>query len=414
MNLKAMRAAALKAAQDLIAKVKAEGREFTAEEATELQSKRDEIARLDERIKAAADAEALVQEIGGFAPDEPHTQDPKGGGDKPAKNLGDHFAQHTKGKLGQLKNSGATLVVPEFKAATDTHSTGGSEGDLGALLTTVDRTIVKPYRRPMVSDVLGAGTLSGQAITYFVEGAREGNFTTVAEGGQKPQLHYVNPTPVTDRLKEIAGWIRITDDMVDDLDFLVSEINQRLLYDLALVEEAQLLNGDGTGNNLLGVLNRSGLQTETAADNTDNADAIFRAATKVQTVTGLSADALIIHPTDYQNLRLTKDANGQYFGGGFFSGQYGNGGIEWQPPVWGLRTVVTPAVAAGSPVLGAFKQATTVYRKGGVKVEATNSNEDDFTNDRITIRAKERLALAVRKPSAIVKLTLSDTAPAAG
>jgi HK97 family phage major capsid protein len=407
VNLKELLAAALKRANELAEKAKTDAG-LTAEESTEFKGKVAEAKDLKERIARAEESQALVAELGGLADhEEKETPEQRG-----TKTLGDAFVKHVGDTKRSLKQRG-TIEGPEFKAATDTQVTGGTESNpIGVLLTQVDRTIVSPYRRPMVTDLLGSGSISGQAITYFVEGAREGNFTTVGEATQKPQLHYVNPTPVTDRLKEIAGWIRLSDDMVDDLDFLVSEINTRLLYDLSLVEEGQLLNGDGTGNNLLGVLNRSGLQTAASANRTDNADVIFRAAMAIQTVTGLSADGLVIHPTDYQALRLTKDDNGQYFGGGFFAGQYGNGGIEWQPPVWGLRTVVTPAVPAGAPVVGAFKQATTVYRKGGVRVESTNSHQDDFTNDRITIRAKERLALAVRRPSAIVKVTLSNADPA--
>src|SRR5699024_4360400 len=112
-------------------------------------------------------------------------------------------------------------------------------------------------------------------------------------------------------------------------------------YLLSLAEENQLLNGSGTGNNVEGLLLRDGVQDESAASDADQADAIFRAMTKVQTATGLSADGLVINPADYQALRLAKDGNDQYFGGGFFQGQYGNGGILSQPPVWGLRTVVS-------------------------------------------------------------------------
>src|SRR5690606_5969633 len=100
--------------------------------------------------------------------------------------------------------------------------------------------------------------------------------------------------------------------------------------------------------------------TETAADNTDNADALYRAATKVSTATGLTADAIVINPADYEALRLRKDGNEQYYGGGFFTGPYGNGEADWQPPIWGRRTVVTPAVAAGTAVVGAFATAATV------------------------------------------------------
>jgi HK97 family phage major capsid protein len=248
-------------------------------------------------------------------------------------------------------------------------------------------------------------------VTYFVEGAVEGSLATVAELGQKPQLHFVNPTTVTDALKKIAGWWDTSDEMVEDLPYMVSEINDRGRYLLAMAEEAQLLNGNGTGTNVLGLLNRSGIQTVTQASTGFTGetapDAIFRAMTAIQTATGLSADAIIINPADYQTLRLSKDANGQYFGGGFFSGEYGNGGIVSQPPLWGLRTVVSAAVAAKTVVVGNLSVAATVYRKGGVRVESTNSDLGKFTTNVITTRIEERVALAVRMPLAVAKVTLS-------
>jgi HK97 family phage major capsid protein len=196
--------------------------------------------------------------------------------------------------------------------------------------------------------------------------------------------------------------------MTEDLDFYVSEINNRLIYLLGVFEEQQLLNGAGTGTTVTGLLNRSGIQTETGASLVDNADAVFRAITKVTTGSGLDADGIVIHPTDYQAFRLKKDAN-QYYGGGFFNGEYGVGGIPMRPPLWGLPTVVTPAIAAGTVLVGAFKQSATVYRKGGVRVESTNSHASDFTSNLVTTRVEERVALACRVPAGFVKLTLGTT-----
>jgi len=226
-------------------------------------------------------------------------------------------------------------------------------------------------------------------------------------------LHVVDPTAVTDVLKTIAGWTKFSDEMIEDLDFIVSEINNRLLYELAKYEEAQILDGPGTGSTLLGLLRRSGIQTELRGNQASAdtvADTIFRAITKVGTGSGLDADGLVINPADYQSLRLAKDANNQYFGGGFFSGAYGNGGLSDQPNVWGLRSVITPAMAAGTVLVGAFGQAATLYRKGGVRVESTNSNASDFVSDLVTVRAQERVALAVRKPSGLVKTTITVAA----
>ena len=414
MNLKQQRAAALKAAQDIVALAKADGRELTDDEQATVEAKAAEVSELDVKIEKAAKSAELITRIGAIDPGKEGKSD-----DEPAAamSLGEHFVKSVnEGDLSRLKTiSGHTLAIKEWtppatKAATDVN---GAPASLAPWGTLYDQTIVRGFRRPVVSDVLGVGALgNSNAVTYIVEGAVEGAFATVAAGGAKPQLHMADPTTMTDALKKIAGFMKFTDEMTEDFPFWQSEINQRGLYLLALAEENQLLNGPGTGSTVLGLLNRAGIQTETAANTSDNADALFRAMTKVQTATGLSADAIIVNPTDYQRLRLAKDGNGQYFGGGFFSGQYGSGGIVEQPPVWGLPTIVSAAVAAGTAVVGALQAATTVYRKGGVRVESTNSHVDDFTNNLITTRIEERVALAVRVPAAVVKVTLSATPPA--
>lgn len=396
------------AAQAIVDKAVAEDRDMTDEELAAFDAAEAAYRSADERYKKGVEVHNRLSALSSDA-----GVDEDGPADEAAaKSLGEFFVKSAGDRLKQIKGvSGASVSAPEFKAAADTHLTGGLGGPLGPVLTEVDTSIVQTFRRPTVTSLFGQGTLAGQAITYFVEGAREGNFATVAEGGVKPQIHYADPTPVTEALSKIAGFIKLSDEMIEDLDFLVSEINGRLLYDLSLIEESQVLNGTGTAPNLRGLLNRVGIQTEAAANTAgagdDTADALFRAMTKVAVETGLSADGIVINPVDYQALRLSKDGNGQYFGGGYFSGQYGQGGIVEQPPLWGLQTVVSPAVAAGTAIVGAFGQGATLYRKGGVRVEATNSNASDFISNLVTIRAEERIALAVRRPSAFVKVTLS-------
>ena len=405
MNLKAMRAAALKAAQDIINGAKALGRDLTAEEVTAVEAKHAEIADLDAKIKAAADQEQLIKSIGALGGTaEEQDEKPE---ESRAKSLGDHFVQHLKAAGKSLKSSG-TIAAPEFKAATDTQTTGirNLTGAFGPLITDIDREPVFPVRRRLViADLLNSGGVSGNAITYPVYGALEGGTGAVAEGGQKPQLHLPDPTWATDALGEVAGWFKMTDDMAEDLDYVVSEINSAAIYDLQLKEENALLNGSGTAPNLRGILNRSGVQTITQTDQS-TADTIHQAITKVETGSGFAADAIVINPLDYEALRLAKDGNDQYYGGGFFSGQYGTPGLDLKVPIWGLPTVVTSAIAQGTILVGAFGQAK-VFRKGGLRVESTNSHEDDFTNDKITVRVRERLGLQVKFPAGFVKVTLT-------
>ena len=395
------RDAALKDAGDIVAGAKAAARDLTTEENTLIKGKLDEVDSLNGKISQAKDSADLIARLGAMPGDGAEEGAPASA----SKSLGEFFVKHLQKNSLSLKTRG-TIEAPEFKAATDTQSVGTNGGAFGPLVTDIDPTFVLPYRRPLVvADLLAAGTVSGNAITYPVFGALEGGSAFIAEGGAKPQMHVADPTWVTDSLGEVAGWFKITDDMAEDIPYVQSEINTTAIYDLQLKEEAAILTGNGTAPNIKGLLNRSGIQTLGQGTDT-NPDRIFTAISNVQTVTGFAADGIIINPTDYAAIRLSKDSNDQYYGGGFFTGQYGNGGIQQQPPLWGLPTVVTSAVAAGTVVVGAFKVAGKVFRKGGLRVESTNSHVDDFTNDKITIRLRERLGLQVKYPAAIVKVTL--------
>ncbi|MBW3077695.1 phage major capsid protein [Bifidobacterium simiiventris] len=390
----------------LLPKVQA-GDETAIKRVTEIKEK--DMPALEQDAAQAKNVMDMLKAFGGSEPGA-SPADPQGGiRDPQAKSLGD-LAAKSLDAHGYAKGMGRLdIVTPEFKANTDVVTTPAS---LAPALTTVDTNIVLAKRRQLViADLFGTETISGTSLTYFVEGPVEGDYQTVAENEQKPQIHFGDPTPVTEALTKIAAYYKESDEILEDLPWLTSSIDNRALYMLGLFEENQLLNGDGTGKNLKGLLNRDGIQTETVADGETSAfDALFRAATKVQDQTPFAADGVVINPADYQTLRLNKDANGQYIAGGPFTGQYGQGGILNNPPLWGLRTVVTSAVPAGTAIVGAFSQGASLIRKGGVRVELTNANEDDFTNNRITVRVEERLALAVRYPAAFVKVSTVKTA----
>lgn len=411
MNAKARRAAALKAAQEIISKVKAAGRDLTADERTELEAHNATVLECDALIKQAEQDEALFKSLSEAGPVQPEDTTGKDG-QYLAKSIGDHFVHHMKAKgFNSPKDipTGATYAAPELvyeKAATDTQTVGGPDGAYGPLVTDVDPNFVMPKReRLVVADMLQSGTVSGNAIKYPVFGAIEGGTGYVTEGGQKPQLHVSDPTWVTDALGEIAGWFKTTDDMAEDLPYMVSEINTTAIYDLRFKEEQAILFGNGVSPNLLGIVQRSGIQTAAKDAGDTVADAIFKAMGLVQTATGFQADGLVINPQDYEDLRLAKDANNQYYAGGPFQGQYGNGEVMVNPPVWGRRTVVTSAIPVGKALVGAFGLAK-LFKKGGIRVESTNSHADDFTNDKITTRLRQREGLQVKYPAAFVYLDL--------
>ena len=148
------------------------------------------------------------------------------------------------------------------------------------------------------------------------------------------------------------------------------------------------------------LLATSGILTGTYAATgtaTDIAEAILQAAMDVQAQTGFAADSVVINPADWYTLRVGKH-DGIYYGGGYF-------GEQNTPNLWGIPVTVSASVSAGTVIVGAFKTCASVVTNGGVSVEAVNTNEDDFVKNLMTIRAEERLALAVRRPAGFKKLT---------
>ena len=306
-----------------------------------------------------------------------------------ANTLGEFAAEVIKEK-GANAHEKFNIVTPLFKSAAPMTT----PSSIGYALADYDKNIVEQPRRPlMVADLFGSETISGNALTYYVESATiEGGVSTVAEGAEKPLTSFGDPTAKTVSLVKIAAHYKESDELIEDAPWLASSINNRGIYlHKKYVEDFLISTLSGT----------SGLGTSSDA----TADGIFKAMMTGPENSGFAADAIVINPADYQKLRLAKDGMGQYYGGGFFYGEYGNGEFIEQPRLWGLRTVVSSAVSAGTCYVGAFKLGASVVRKGGMAVNIANQNEDDFIKNLVTIVIEERLALAVRYPAAFVKIT---------
>lgn len=311
---------------------------------------------------------------------------------KKAANLGENFINLLKATDHGKRFD---VVAPAYvKAATDTQTSPSGAVDFA---TTFDKVVVEGTRVPLViRDLFGAETISGSTLVYLVEGAIQGAPAVTAEGAEKPQIHFADPTPKTVSLAKVACHIKESDEYINDYPFLASAINGRLLYELGLVEQGKLVT------DLLGT---SGIQTGTYASTgtaTDIADAILQAAMDVQASTGFAADAIAMNPADWYILRVGKDGDDRYYGGGYF-------GEQSVPNIWGIPVCVSASIPSGTVVVGAFKTCASVVTNGGVSVEAVNTNEDDFVKNLMTIRAEERLALAVRRPAGFKKLTKASS-----
>src|SRR5262249_3527123 len=115
-----------------------------------------------------------------------------------------------------------------------------------------------PTRKIVVADLLAPGTTTSNAVTFMEETTFTNAAAPVAEGTAKPESALVF-TQKTESVRKLAHWLPVTDEILEDVAQLTSYINQRLRLGVQLAEDDQLLNGNGTAPNLLGLLNRTGL-----------------------------------------------------------------------------------------------------------------------------------------------------------
>jgi HK97 family phage major capsid protein/HK97 family phage prohead protease len=290
----------------------------------------------------------------------------------------------------------ASVELPDWNV----RATGTTSG-----LTSIQKQdgIVLLEQQPLrLADVIPSTTTDALTIRYISENSFTNAATALAEEGTYAEASWdLVETDATVRKIGVIG--RVTDEFFADFGATRDYVNNRLRFMVESKEDNHLLNGSGNTNQIKGLLNFSGIQTQAQAG--DSApDAIHKAITKVRAVGFFEPDAIVMHPTDYQGIRLMKDANSQYFGGGIFGYAYGQNASAAMT-LWGLPVVQTTAITSGTCLVGAFRLGAQIFRKAGLMVESTNSDASDFANGRVAIRADVRLTIACFRPLAFCSVT---------
>jgi HK97 family phage major capsid protein len=263
-----------------------------------------------------------------------------------------------------------------------------------------DRRPLLPFAvdETTVGDLMLQGTTDSNVISYYEETTFTNAAQATAEGDAK-QESALDFTERTETVRKIATWIPATSEFLEDNAGMRSYIEQRLRFMVQREEEDQLLNGNGTAPNISGILDRA-IQTigSSGTDPTSDADALYRGITEVR-VDGLAEPtAFVIHPLSWSNIRLMKDDNHAYQGPGPFVADAGE-------RIWGLPVRVTPMIAEGTALVGAFRPHSQIFRKGGIRVVASTEHSTYFTENKVAILAEERLALAVYRTLAFCTIT---------
>lgn len=294
-------------------------------------------------------------------------------------------------KSGGMKSTQSGFVLP-VKAITSLANSAGA----GIAPQRLDGIVVPPQRRMTVRDLITPGNTDTNLVQYVRETGFTNNAATVSETVQKPEsniTYALQQSPVV----TVAHWIKAAKQVLDDFKALRSNIDGRLRYGLRLVEEAQLLKGSGAGNNLNGIYTQATLYS---------APIVITGATKIDVIRLMLLQAelaeypstgIVLHPSDWTAIELTKDTTGGYI--------FANPQSLAQPMLWGRPVVATQAMTVDTALVGAFQMGAQLFDREEANVVISTENQDDFIKNMVTIRAEERLAMAVYRPEAFIKNT---------
>lgn len=296
----------------------------------------------------------------------------------------------------------------EFKTFADQRSRPGRFGmELKTTITTaaqngyalapdsIDPSLVLLARRiPRVRDLIPAQTISTGAVDVVKQTARPTAAATVAEGALKPESAMTFDL-VQYPARVIAHWIPASVQILDDAPQLQSLIDTEMRSGLALAEDVQLLLGDGTGANLYGIIPQA---TAYAAPYTlpgtpTKIDRIGSALLQV-TLANFAPTAIVMHPSDWLRITLSKDAASGYL--------FGQPGAVVAPNLFGVPVVPTTAMTIGKFLIGDFVNAATIYDRWLPRVEVSTEHADFFVRNLVAVRCESRLAFAVKQAAALV------------
>lgn len=309
------------------------------------------------------------------------------------------------GALKGLTEGNYNAAKFEVKAAGDMSISGNTTGDV-AEIDRIAGIKAEALRADHIRGLLPQGSTNAQTISYVKEANPEDGAAAVAEGTTLAKSD-IDLTESTVKLEKIGTFMRITEEMINDIPALTSFLSARIPQRILAAEDNEILNGDGSTPNLDGLFTDG---TAFAAGGFANAiesanefDALMVGLNQLQ-LANYKANVILLNPTDLHKIVLLKSTANEYLKNQIYQGL--------QPQIGGVPIVTNTAVTAGKFLMMDSNSATQFWIRQNLAVEFSKDDSTNFRDGFVTVRATERVALTNYEPKAIVQGTFS-TAKAA-
>lgn len=257
---------------------------------------------------------------------------------------------------------------------------------------------IVPYaqEQPLVFDAMPKAQTSIAAIVYMEQTIRTNAAAAKTESTGAYAESAIAYTEQSVTVRDIGTVLPVTNEQIEDVLQLRDILNTELPQMLRQTLSNQALNGTGVAPNVLGILNKSGILTQ--AKSGDTTDTLYKASTQIRVTGKANANLIIMHPNDWQPVRLMRTNDGLYI--------WGNPSETGPMRMWGKTVLQSTDIAEKTSVIGDFATYAKYFEKLGITIEITDSHSTDFIYGKQMMRARTRGAFRWTRPQAFAKVTL--------
>jgi HK97 family phage major capsid protein len=245
-----------------------------------------------------------------------------------------------------------------------------------------------PKRKLHVRELLPAGGMGAKStFDYVKEIAGEGAPAPAAEGATKSQFD-LDLEEVSVKAEWIAGFIKISRNMLDDVTGMTTFLGSRLPELLLRTEDAQILSGTGTSPQLKGIMT-AGNFTAASGGSTIDVEQLVQAISQLESL-DREANGILLNPADYYAIMLTK-ASG--------SGEYDFPELvkieNGQLFIAGVPVYKSTAMTVDKFLVGDWRMGANLIFREPAKVQFFYEDGTNAQQNKVTVRIEERVALPV-------------------
>lgn len=248
-----------------------------------------------------------------------------------------------------------------------------------------------PFADPTrARNLVGNGTTTETNSVSFTTGTvadSDAAPTPTAPAADKPENEY-DFTESNYPIRTIAATARITNQMLSDKTQLQSWINSVMVQRLLNVEDTQLITGDGTGQNLTGLIPSATTVTKANSGAATDANAqqidCLRAGLSYLAKNRYRASVIALNPADYYNIVGLKDADNDYLNMGLTYSQTG------ELRLYGVPVIAHNLITEDNVLMGDLRNAYLYLMREGLSARLFEQDRDNVLKNLQTFRVEMR------------------------